>query len=172
MIRVKSEGEEHAENFLKALKEYSQDKNDPVSEWTLLDFTGYDDDGQCICEKEIKVIYYIQNKITTKILEIGSDCAERWLSCKLWCSNCNASLGNVMKRRREMDYLCKLCKKNKKLADTFEFRFGKKYRGKPWAEVVQDEKYIDWLANLDTKTSYIEDFLQYCSTYYYDFEVV
>lgn len=160
--------EYYAEKFRKALLQASQDKQDPVSEWKLLDTTGYFE-TKCICTKDIFQVFYIQNKITGKILKIGCDCAERWLSCGLSCTRCNTALGNVMKRRREKDFLCRACKKVKKERDEYIFAFGK-YYGLRWEVVASKQPYVDWLANLDEKTEFQKAFLSYCRDYYYNFE--
>lgn len=158
----------YAKKFLEALRKESRDKIDPVSEWRLLDTTG-NFETNCICSKDICQVFYIQNKLTQKTLKIGSDCAERWLSCRLECMECHTALGNVMKRRREKDFLCRSCKKNKKERDSNIFLFGK-YEGYPWYQVAKDQSYVNWLANLEKRTNYQEGFLKYCSLYYYDFE--
>lgn len=163
--------EYHAKKFLEAIRKASEDKVDPVSEWRLLERTGTYP-TKCICEKEITNIFYIQNKKTLKVFEIGSDCAERWLSCCLQCQKCFTPLGNIMKRRRDQNYWCKKCSKDKVKKDNSLYWWSPDYYGQPWHIVKDNHTYIDWLANLPNRNRELKPFMEYCKEYYYDFEEV
>lgn len=157
--------EYHAKKFLERLRKESLHKEDPVSEWRLLDRTSYFT-THCICEKDIKQVFYIQNKHTNKILEIGSDCADRWLNCSLNCMKCGNALGNVMKRRKEQNFFCITCKRQVTALDNKRFTRFKKYYNQPWKVVRDDEGYVNWLANLEKKDYYIVWFLDHCRLFY------
>lgn len=108
-----SEGEFHAKEFMRRLREESVNKHDPLPEWTIprlysIDFTA-NCGSTCICKKEIKVVYEIFNKNTNNRLEIGSDCAERWFKAKFICKQCSAPLGNIKKRLKEDNFICPSC---------------------------------------------------------------
>lgn len=108
-----SEGEYHAREFIKRLREESVNKSDPLPEWTTpkLCVTEFEDTAgcYCICKKKIQNVYEIFNINTDKRLEIGCDCAERWFKAKYVCEKCKSPLGNVKKRMAEQNFICPKC---------------------------------------------------------------
>lgn len=107
--------EEKVQKFYEALREYTDDKDDPISEWKYLTDTVKESHEKkfCICTTPIKNIHLIQNKITGVILEIGSECAKKWDLAPL-CECCEKPLGAITRRRKQNDWLCKTCKTVKK----------------------------------------------------------
>jgi len=107
--------EEKVQRFYHALKEHTDDKDDPISEWQYLTDTVKESHERkyCICTTPIKNIHLIQNKKTGLILEIGSECAKKWELAPL-CECCNKPLGAITRRRKQNDWLCKTCKTVKK----------------------------------------------------------
>lgn len=107
--------------FMMELEKYSNNKEDPISEWyydekqdmfdieygTELD---QDDDRKCICSTPIKYIYKIRNKINGGELEIGSECIKRWIRPKIKCLNCECVLGCITERLRTKNFLCRTCR--------------------------------------------------------------
>ena len=74
-----------AQEFLRVLRLYSNDKDDPVSEWAYhkvfmesQEYKGEKDGKKCICTTPIFNLHYIQNRISGKVLEIGCECVKRW----------------------------------------------------------------------------------------------
>ena len=159
-----AEGDYYAKKFLEVLREHSQNKQDPVSEWELTDDVTPEASSNCICTKDIKVLYYIKNILSGEILIIGSDCAERWLSPGLECKWCMCSLGNVMQRRREKKFYCRACSsKMTKLGEkSIDYR-GKVYKLK---EVIKDEKLVEEILN-NTKTYYYYDVFKFYISQFY-----
>jgi ribosomal protein L37AE/L43A len=107
-------GEEHAREFLKQLRAFSVNKDDPLPEWTTPKYVFYDTFEEtggtyCICKKKICNIYSITNKNTNKTLTIGSDCAERWFKSRYNCETCKSPLGNIKKRLSEKNFICPAC---------------------------------------------------------------
>jgi hypothetical protein len=105
------------QKFLYELSKYSENKDDPISEWYFtqgvkeLSTEEKKDKTLCICSTPISVLYNIKNKINKLELEIGCECIKRWLNPKIECNRCKCVLGNITKRMRTKDYLCRCCKK-------------------------------------------------------------
>lgn len=157
----------YAKEFMRVLRLNSYDREDPISEWKLLDLMEESDEmRRCICSKDIHNLYYIQNRVDKKILTIGSDCALRWMECRMHCLRCKNEMGNVMKRRARGDYFCRSCKKYLEKKGQCWFTMKGKYLGKRWAEVKEDEEYVNFLANLDDPHPFIINFLRYCENFY------
>ncbi len=159
--------EHYARMFLKILREHSQNKQDPISEWILENTISFKEDGGfCICSKDIKRIFTIQNKITHQSLEIGGDCAMRWLEPKLNCVKCKIPLGNILKRKTEGNFLCRSCRiKTGKYQDKIYLYDYKIYT---YFELAQDADKVAIILNKNS-THYTDIlFLEYCS-YFYDF---
>jgi len=154
----------YAIQFLKALREHSQNKQDPISEWILLESVSWmEDGGKCICTKEIKNIFKIQNKITKEVLEIGGDCAGRWLNPSLNCFKCDCVLGNVIQRRKDGFYLCLSCKRKAGKLEDRTILYDSQVLS--FYELAQKEGAVEWLAN-HPKTQLDKLFLEYCSYFY------
>lgn len=157
---------DYAKNFMIALRKYSINQSDPIPEWELLPEV-HDDVGgglECICTKDIKQIYTIRHKETKKELEIGCDCALRWMDCSLRCLSCKSPLGNVMKRRKEKNFLCPRCTKEcKKQGEYLFYQYGTPRR---FADLVEDEAFVNRVANESKPTWYMTKFLQYAKYFY------
>jgi hypothetical protein len=160
-----SEGEHYAKMFMEELRKHSLNQSDPIPEWQLLDPVSRGDGGglHCICTKEIIQIYTIKHKDTKKELEIGCDCAKRWMDCSLCCKGCMSPLGNVMKRRKEKNFHCPTCTKHiKKEGTTMYFAYRKTF-----AELVEDEAFVNRIVNECHPTfSMATRFLQYAKYFY------
>ena len=105
---------ERRQKFLYELSKYSENKDDPISEWYFTqDVTESSsiDKTLCICSTPITLLYTIKNKLNKLELEIGCECIKRWLNPKIECNRCKCVLGNITKRMRTKDYLCRSCKK-------------------------------------------------------------
>lgn len=154
--------EVYARNFLEKLREHSQNKEDPVSEWDVLNDT---DNGIefCLCGKKIHNIFVIQNKITLEAIGIGSECVKRWLECDLKCRRCNCELGNVMKRRREKKFYCRSCRKiielqgNLKIYHNYSFHYFK--------DIVQNVPLLEILLN-SGNSKIVQTLRDYASNFY------
>jgi hypothetical protein len=107
--------DEKVQKFYEVLKSFTDDQDDPISEWEYLTdkIQSTDEKKSCICSTPIKNIHLIRNKKTRLVLEIGSECAKKWDLAPL-CECCNKPLGAVTRRRKENDWLCKACKASKK----------------------------------------------------------
>ena len=96
--------------FLEVLKQYSDNKNDPIPEWHLQGFVPTGGKTHCICETPIILNYKIIHKRTLVELIIGSECVKRWLNPRLECEVCKCPLGCIMKRYQLFDFKCRKCK--------------------------------------------------------------
>ena len=157
--------------FIAELLKYSNGKDDPISEW---EYTGetrelgkeeLKDGFKCICTTPISILYRIRNKVNSIQLEIGSECIKRWLNPRISCDDCKATLGNITKRMRSKDYLCRLCKKNNIAKQTEN-----NIRKKSWSECyinnklfsdITDISYIEEIINKDNKSNIEESFERY-----------
>jgi hypothetical protein len=101
--------------FLTELKKYSDNKDDPISDWEfgheVRELSKDDDVFLCICSTRIHKLYKI-HKINdnSMFLEIGCECIKRWLHPSITCDECSCVLGSVVKRMKTKDYLCRKCK--------------------------------------------------------------
>ena len=107
--------EEKVQKFYEVLKGYTDDQDDPISEWEYLTdkIQSTDEKKFCICTTPIKNIHLIRNKKSGLVLEIGSECAKRWDLAPL-CESCKKPLGAITRRRKENDWVCKACKAARK----------------------------------------------------------
>ena len=144
---------EYYNNFLAVLKENSTTTNF-LTEW---EYAGGDDGGRwnyfrqkfgedakrppymdsCICGHDIIENCYIVNKLTKKILVVGTCCIKRFLPERFTrkCSLC----GQAHQNRK--DNICNDCR------GTNVFKFGK-YKGKPYAEIfAKDPGYFRFITN-------------------------
>lgn len=160
----------YARKFLEALRKQSIDKQDPVSEWKL-GLGARRAESYCICTKDIAYEWPIYNRVTKKILWIGSDCAKRWFDAKLFCESCGAELGNIMKRRLEQNYLCRSCgtkerKWRERRINTLE-RY--RWRGIPFESM--NIAQLEYLINLDAPDKSLEYLREYVNLKYQVAEV-
>lgn len=149
--------------FIKELLKYSDNKDDPVSDWEFNGIvTELDDDDvfNCICSTRIKYQYRIHKKNDNKVfIEIGCECIKRWLDPSITCDDCSGALGSVMKRMKTSDYLCRECKKKREekrahqklIRDMEQFQLDSKLYYQHLRE-VENEKHeinrIEYLGNL------------------------
>lgn len=157
--------EYYARMFMQRLREHSQNKQDPVSEWKLEDSVSWmENGGLCICTKEIKNIYTIQNKVTKERLEIGGDCAQRWLDPSLLCDKCEIPLGNVIQRRKQQRFLCRKCLQEAgKMEDWMIL-----YDNEPisFYDLAQKPGAVEYLLNKRNQSPNEKKFIHYCSYFY------
>lgn len=115
------------ERFMTILKAHSHDKEDPVSEWRIINSPTTDqlksavnyvewgnlnlrNPQRCICTTQIDNRSIITNIINSKLLIVGAVCLKRWLDLKAFCDDCGCALGNFVKRQADNDWLCRICK--------------------------------------------------------------
>jgi hypothetical protein len=132
--------------FQDRLKTHSQNKEDPVSEWELLDEIVYST-THCLCGKEIHVVYQIQNKLTREVIGIGSECVKRWLDSSLYCKCCQCSLGNALQRRREKKFYCRQCRAY--LENQGNCLFWHNHRIYQLKEIIKDVPLLEEILNSD-----------------------
>ena len=148
--------------FFEILRQFSDDQNDPVPEWSLVEGMTVNSKERCICSTKIIDNYYIRHRRTGKLLVIGSECVKRWIQPKLLCKGCEKPLGRVCQRIKSGDYLCRSCKleakkeeerkekvkeeKIKRLGNFELFWYGPYYR-KPFRVVAEDIPYVEFLLN-------------------------
>lgn len=152
--------------FIFELKKYSNNKEDPISEW---DFTKdiqriENIDKKCICSTSISVIYKIKNKYNDKVLEIGSECVKRWIKPKIYCIECKSVIGNVIKRTNEQDFTCPKCKKQK-LDKLISYNCMLLYN-KPFRDYSKDISFIEKIINKEDKTTSEKLFEEYVNMIY------
>jgi ribosomal protein L37AE/L43A len=119
------------ERFMTILKAHSNDKEDPVSEWRIINFPSKDqlksainyiewldlkqrNPQRCICSTQIDNRSVIINSMNGKLLIVGAVCLKRWLDLKAICDGCGCTLGNFVKRQADNDWLCRVCKAEEK----------------------------------------------------------
>lgn len=169
---------EHQPNlrFFEILRDFSDDKRDPVPEWEFKGFITTGTKEKCICGTKILLNYQIVHKRTQKQLIIGSECIKRWIQPKLSCSRCDAPLGRVLERTRKGDFHCRSCKRELKEMEKQKllkmgrlrlFWYGKYYQ-RMFAEVAQDIPYVESLLNLpeEKKTDTLKALEKYISLKY------
>jgi len=101
--------------FLVELAKYSDNKDDPISDWEfgheVRELTKDDDAFYCICSTRIQKLYKIYKISDNRVsLEIGCECIKKWLNPSITCDECSCVLGSVVKRMKTKDYLCRKCK--------------------------------------------------------------
>jgi hypothetical protein len=157
--------EYYARMFMQILREHSQNKQDPVSEWKLLDSVSYmQDGGFCICTKDIKNIFVIQNNVTQELLNIGGDCAKRWLDPSMQCHKCNIPLGNVLERRKQQKFLCKTCLRKAGKMESTIIVYDSTFM--IYFDLAQNTAAIEYLLNKKSTSANEKKFLDYCSYFY------
>jgi hypothetical protein len=170
---TQTEGEYHAREFLRRLREESVNKDDPIPEWSipkLISFEYNETGGRCICKKDIFQIFQIENKHTKKTLLIGADCAKRWFSARYSCHRCKKPLGNIVKRLRESNFICPACAKEQRhheksnellrqsLLTKYGFRWFNNHLNIPFPfqhkknimDHLEDEQFCNYILDLDT----------------------
>jgi hypothetical protein len=176
---------EHDPNkrFFEVLREHSEDKNDPTPEWEFGGMVLHGAKERCICGTKILLNYLITHKRTKKQLIIGSECIKRWINPKMTCEDCDAPLGQVLKRARTNDYLCRSCKKERKelevrkqeekqrqikKMDNFMLYWYGKHRNHPFKMVAEDIPYTEYLLNIpeEKASESIKAFQKYASLVY------
>jgi len=157
----------HAREFMRELRRHSINQENPIAEWDLLDSVGHSERGAwCICKKSIKRLFYILNKITGERLQIGSDCARRWLDCSMECAGCGAPLHNTLKRREDGLFHCPYCVKiMRRLQDTPVLTQNDR-RWTTYYELAQDEDFVNHIVNTTVKRDWMIHFLGYCRFFY------
>ena len=157
--------QEHAKEFFKVLREHSVHKDDPIPEWSVVDSNHYA--THCICKHYIQNIFIIQNKITGKRLDVGSDCIKKWsIEFNLRCRNCRSILGNKEKRLMNNDLICPQCKRKADKLDLYTmFWTGGPWHGLFFKDVVKNKEWVDHLINVDFPSSKtLQLFKEYCVT--------
>ena len=151
-------GEDYAREFMRVLKEHSYNKEDPISEWVLNDNPQLTDGSRCICKMVIKEVWTIYNSKTNQVLEIGCDCAKRWLEPSMTCKECGRVLGQVMKRKKQKNFYCGSCnrKNNKARKERIDFLSGVYYHNDTlgsykFEELSEDDFNYLWNNLDDTK---------------------
>jgi hypothetical protein len=149
--------EDYAREFMRVLREHSYNKDDPISEWTLNDNPQISEGSRCICKMVIREVWTIYNSKTNQVLEIGCDCAKRWLEPSMTCKDCGRVLGQVMKRKKQKNFYCGSCnrKNNKARKERIELLSGLYYKNCRLRdykfEDLTDEEFTYLWNNLDDK---------------------
>jgi hypothetical protein len=161
-----------AQLFIIELTKYSDNKDDPVSDW---EFNGIvtelddDDEFNCICSTRIKYLHRIHRKNNNMMyIDIGSECIKRWMNPSIECDDCSCVLKNVMKRMKAKDFLCNDCKKErveKQKREWEEEQRVKKEQEKEEQRLIRQQEYedyksrqrIEFLGNL----YYFDDYITY-----------
>ena len=159
------DGAFYAREFMRKLRQYSNDKENPIPEWELQSYV-QEAAGECwcICSKEIKNLYHIKSKLSGHLLTIGCDCAKRWIDCDLNCFGCDAPLKSSMTRRRKGDFWCRRCHKMmKRVEDTPVVRNG---RLTTFKELALDESFVNRMVNRPVKEPWMVHFVAYCRFFY------
>ena len=163
--------------FFTVLRQYSDNKHDPIPEWQLVGFVERGGKDRCICGTAIMLNYMIRHKISGVELIIGSECVKRWMDPKIVCERCKEPLGRVLERYRRKDFKCRSCKlyekeleearerakriaeqrlkaleeeKMKKIERMGNLRllwYGKYYQ-QPFSKVAEDIPYCEYLLNI------------------------
>jgi hypothetical protein len=106
--------------FMRVLRQHSDNKFDPVSEWIYCKYTpaqeaqGERDGKRCICTTPIMNLHYIRNSISGMVIEIGCECIKRWSLGPKCEGGCARSLGSLEKRKKGDNWLCRSCNAKKK----------------------------------------------------------
>jgi hypothetical protein len=164
-----------AKTFFQVLRDHSQDKEDPISEWEFAEVVDGDGHMTCICTTPIRYLYKIRNRVTHDTLIVGSECIKRWMGGLLRCQRCDCRLGNIRARLRKKQFHCRICRqilqreesqrKNSKLSTLRLFWFGPYYK-KQFREVIDDVPYVEKLLNVTNKTKTLELFEEYVHEVY------
>ena len=159
--------------FFEVLRQFSEDKRDPIHEWEFLPHIHNVRAERCICTTPIQNNFYIQHKRTKKQLIIGSECVKRWIHPKLQCKECDAPLGRVCERVRKQDFLCGKCKRRLKAEreekirklGNYKLLFGKRYYQRLFKDIVEDIPYTEFLLNINIHPlpQTLQAFNDYCS---------
>jgi hypothetical protein len=162
--------EKHIE-FDRVLKLKSQNKDDPISEWTYLKHIipvevnrGDQKTIRCICTTKIQNIHYIENRITGETLEIGCECVKRWDQLKPCCDGCGSTLGALERRRKENDWLCSNCEPGN---NTIVFgSVGSPYWGKKFKTAAKEIWFVEMWMNRPILNENHRKFILYSETYW------
>ena len=177
------------ERFMTILKAHSEDKKDPVSEWSIVQHRTFNqlknalnyvewknldspDPQTCICSTHISNKALITNKINNKLLIIGAVCLQRWLKIKALCDGCECILGNYVMRQKENDWRCRSCSFERML---FTPGLVKGWETCPgfidccanrvsFKEAVENQAIVDLLLNLPITSQNHKLFVEYAKT--------
>lgn len=166
---------EKMDKFFGILRDKSENEEDPLVEWRVLDIEPDYKESRCICGTEICQNFVIENMINKKRLIVGSKCVEKWQFTML-CQGCNKQLKNVANRLKEHKWVCAKCMRSakkrakleqfrkeeriKKLGNYILYHSGKYYQ-KHFHEVIEDIQYSNWLYNLESNTKTLAFFKEY-----------
>lgn len=165
-INKKMEAHGFALQFLERLKEHSQNKEDPISEWILHDNVE-ERTSNCLCGKEIHVIYFIENKLSHEIIGVGSECVKKWLNPYLVCKSCYCPLGNALQRRREKKFYCRQCRAY--IDRQGKCLFWHNYRTYRMEDIVKNIPLLEAILNSDNQKKQL---LKNYARHFYEFEEI